>query len=261
MWAGGRAGMKSAVMDELKTAIGNYSKAATSTERYKQWHLQMAISAVKELDGPLSESWVDANIKGPETQKKVKEIMRLGYLKRNKAMRESTFHQVRQSSPLGFRNTSIKHERHLDANQGRRRSLQPVLLFRRVWGCGANLADLFYSQGYKTLDDLRQASLDGKINNSRMDIGLKYFDDFEQRIPREEVRTWLPHPVLETTQLSANRISSRPHSAELLRTGAGTETPCQAGGGSTQGRASHSKLGRLCCELLQREADELVAGA
>jgi hypothetical protein len=103
---GGRAGMKSTVIAELETAIGNYSKAATSTERFKAFPLQKAISAVGNLEGPLTEPWVDQHISGAETKLKVKQIMRTGCLDRNKALRESKFHQVRQSSPLGSRNTS-----------------------------------------------------------------------------------------------------------------------------------------------------------
>jgi hypothetical protein len=101
---GGRAGMKSTVIAELETAIGNYSKAGT--ERFKADALQKAISAVGNLEGPLTEPWVDQHISGAETKLKVKQIMRTGCLDRNKALRESKFHQVRQSSPLGSRNTS-----------------------------------------------------------------------------------------------------------------------------------------------------------
>ena len=73
---GGRAGMKSTVIAELETAIGNYSKAATSTERFKAFPLQKAISAVGNLEGPLTEPWVDQHISGAETKLKVKQIMR-----------------------------------------------------------------------------------------------------------------------------------------------------------------------------------------
>jgi hypothetical protein len=71
---GGRAGMKSTVIAELETAIGNYSKAGT--ERFKADALQKAISAVGNLEGPLTEPWVDQHISGAETKLKVKQIMR-----------------------------------------------------------------------------------------------------------------------------------------------------------------------------------------
>ncbi|XP_062399259.1 DNA polymerase lambda isoform X2 [Sardina pilchardus] len=59
----------------------------------------------------------------------------------------------------------------------------PVLeLFSNIWGVGAKTALLWYQMGFRTLDDIRtKATL-----NHTQQIGLKHYDDFLDRMPREE---------------------------------------------------------------------------
>ncbi|KAM5174748.1 DNA polymerase beta isoform 1-T1 [Callospermophilus lateralis] len=54
----------------------------------------------------------------------------------------------------------------------------------RVSGIGPSAARKFVDEGIKTLDDLRKN--EDKLNHHQR-IGLKYFEDFEKRIPREEM--------------------------------------------------------------------------
>uniref|UniRef100_A0A3Q0RF23 DNA polymerase lambda n=1 Tax=Amphilophus citrinellus TaxID=61819 RepID=A0A3Q0RF23_AMPCI len=59
----------------------------------------------------------------------------------------------------------------------------PVLeLFTNIWGAGAKTAQLWYQQGFRTLEDIgTKAHL-----NSTQKIGLKHYSDFLDRMPREE---------------------------------------------------------------------------
>ncbi|XP_024115288.1 DNA polymerase lambda [Oryzias melastigma] len=59
----------------------------------------------------------------------------------------------------------------------------PVLeLFTNIWGAGAKTAQLWYQQGFRTLEDIRtRAHL-----SAPQKIGLKHYDDFLERMPREE---------------------------------------------------------------------------
>ncbi|KAI1896829.1 hypothetical protein AGOR_G00098890 [Albula goreensis] len=59
----------------------------------------------------------------------------------------------------------------------------PVLeLFNNIWGAGAKTAQLWFQQGFRTLDDVRtKATL-----SSQQKIGLKHYDDFLDRMSRDE---------------------------------------------------------------------------
>ncbi|XP_032851005.2 DNA polymerase lambda isoform X3 [Tyto alba] len=59
----------------------------------------------------------------------------------------------------------------------------PVLeLFSNIWGAGVKTAQLWYQQGFRTLDDIRtKATL-----TSQQAVGLKHYTDFLERMPREE---------------------------------------------------------------------------
>ncbi|XP_030308980.1 DNA polymerase lambda isoform X2 [Calypte anna] len=59
----------------------------------------------------------------------------------------------------------------------------PVLeLFSNIWGAGVKTAQMWYSQGFRTLDDIRtKAAL-----TSQQAVGLKHYTDFLERMPREE---------------------------------------------------------------------------
>lgn len=75
-----------------------------------------------------------------------------------------------------------------------------INLFGNVWGCGPNIAKSWYDQvknflsiskdsigvikqGFRTLDDLRTKA---KLSHNQQ-VGLKYYDEFLERIPRDEV--------------------------------------------------------------------------
>lgn len=64
-----------------------------------------------------------------------------------------------------------------------------IKLFREIWGAGPDTANQWYDRGLRSLDDLRKAhtSTPGGILTHSQVIGLKYYSDFQLRIPRDEV--------------------------------------------------------------------------
>lgn len=61
--------------------------------------------------------------------------------------------------------------------------VRTISLFGEVWGVGPATALKLYEKGHRTLDDLRK---DESLTNAQK-IGLKFFDDIKQRIPRHDV--------------------------------------------------------------------------
>ncbi|KAB7493902.1 DNA polymerase beta [Armadillidium nasatum] len=55
----------------------------------------------------------------------------------------------------------------------------------RVFGIGPAKADILYKKGIRSIDDLKDHK---DLLTSHQIIGLKYFDDFEKRIPRSEIK-------------------------------------------------------------------------
>ncbi|KAK2093524.1 hypothetical protein P7K49_027262 [Saguinus oedipus] len=72
----------------------------------------------------------------------------------------------------------------------------------RVSGIGPSAARKFVDEGIKTLEDLRKN--EDKLNHHQR-IGLKYFGDFEKRIPREEM---LQMQILLSTSIDLNSAES-----------------------------------------------------
>ncbi|XP_067951035.1 DNA polymerase lambda-like isoform X2 [Watersipora subatra] len=61
--------------------------------------------------------------------------------------------------------------------------LLAIKLFMRIWGVGVETATKWSNQGLRSLDDVKD-----KVNlTANQKVGLKYFEDFDERMPREEV--------------------------------------------------------------------------
>ncbi len=63
--------------------------------------------------------------------------------------------------------------------------LQVLVLFWKIHGVGEASAREFFNRGWRSLDDIVEQGWD-KISRDQR-IGVKYYDEFLQRIPREEV--------------------------------------------------------------------------
>jgi len=69
--------------------------------------------------------------------------------------------------------------------------------FCNVWGVGSVKAKKLYTTGYRSVDELQELALkeektgEKETFTSAQKIGLRYYDDFNKRIPRAEItRTW-----------------------------------------------------------------------
>eukprot|EP00803_Ostreobium_quekettii_P011413 evm.model.scf_1466.5 EVM.evm.TU.scf_1466.5 scf_1466:21114-29538(-) len=89
---------------------------------------------------------------GEKTAQKVLELLATGRLRRNEEM---------ESSEL-------------------RRTLSA---FEAVWGVGPATAESWYRAGCRSIDDVRRR---GDLTETQV-VGLKYYEDFQQTIPRDEV--------------------------------------------------------------------------
>jgi len=82
---------------------------------------------------------------------------------------------------------------------------QSVELFANVWGAGVTTARAWVAQGYRTLEDLRErASL-----TKNQQIGLKYYDDILDRMPREEagrIEAIVSTDILKISSLVVNNV-------------------------------------------------------
>ena len=66
--------------------------------------------------------------------------------------------------------------------------VNPVQELMRITGIGETRAKSLVKEGITTIDQYKQAIKDGKVKTTHhIDIGLKYFEDLEERIPREEI--------------------------------------------------------------------------
>ncbi len=60
-----------------------------------------------------------------------------------------------------------------------------LVAFSKIWGVGMKTAQRLYSYGYRSIEDLRQRG-QHRLNEQQV-IGLRYYEDIQERIPRLEV--------------------------------------------------------------------------
>jgi DNA polymerase/3'-5' exonuclease PolX len=65
--------------------------------------------------------------------------------------------------------------------------IRTLQLFGAIWGVGPSTAKTWYSQGFRTLEDIKTKA---KLN-AQQAIGLKYYEDFKQRFNKTRVLTHL----------------------------------------------------------------------
>lgn len=136
------------ITEKLQILATSY---ANSKDQWRALGYKKAIASVKNYHKKL-ETWEECSslpFVGERLAKKIWEIVETGHLRRLD---------------------------HVDPKQ------EAINLFVGVWGAGPTTAEAWVSQGLKTLEDLKNH---GKLTHQQ-EIGLKYYDEFLERMPREE---------------------------------------------------------------------------
>lgn len=136
------------ITEKLQILATSY---ANSKDQWRALGYKKAIASVKNYHKKL-ETWEECSslpFVGERLAKKIWEIVQTGHLRRLD---------------------------HVDPKQ------EAINLFAGVWGAGPTTAEAWVSQGLKTLEDLKNH---GKLTRQQ-EIGLKYYDEFLERMPREE---------------------------------------------------------------------------
>lgn len=81
--------------------------------------------------------------------------------------------------------------------------LRVLRLFHDIWGVGALTARDFYSNGWRDLDDVVEFGWSGLSRVQQ--IGVKYYDEFLRKIPREEVESIVERIVEATRRVCGGR--------------------------------------------------------
>ena len=134
-------------------------KEQAEKQTFKARAYSKVINQIKEIQTSITRyedvSWIPGI--GEKIQEKIKEILETGKLK---------------SAERALEKHNIKA---LDA-------------FQAIYGVGPVKANELVNAGYNTIQDLREAiKTQSKLLNDNQKVGLKYYEDLLERIPREEM--------------------------------------------------------------------------
>jgi DNA polymerase lambda len=136
------------ITDKLQVLATSY---ANTKDQWRALGYKKAIASIKAYHKRI-ETWEECSkiaFVGGKLAKKIWEIVETGHLRRLD---------------------------HLDPK------IEAINLFTDVWGAGPTTAELWVSKGLRTLEDLKKH---GSLNRQQQ-VGLMYFEEFRERMPREE---------------------------------------------------------------------------
>ncbi|KAG8435380.1 hypothetical protein GDO86_013365 [Hymenochirus boettgeri] len=138
------------ITDKLEVLAKAYS---VQGDHWRSLGYSKAINALKSYHKPITSSEEASNIPGigKKMVEKIEEILMSGHLRKLDHISDS---------------------------------VAVLEIFSNIWGAGVKTAQSWYQQGFRTLDDIHtKANL-----TTQQSIGLKYYDDFLDRMPREEAK-------------------------------------------------------------------------
>lgn len=155
--------MKAATMDYKSTIIQSLDilrkRDLANKEPFKARAYQTVITQLKHMEEPFTSMDQLSTMKGvgEQIKKKIQEIMTTGHLETAERAKEVY-------------------------------SIDSLDAFQNIYGVGPAKATDLVKQGYRTIEQLRDAlSHDPKILNDKQTIGLQYYEDLLERIPRAEM--------------------------------------------------------------------------
>jgi len=139
--------------EDIVEKLEALGKTYTSTQdKWRALGYKKAVQSIKNYPKPIQtyEEVLQIPFVGERLAKKIWEIIETGHLRRLD---------------------------HIDPK------LDVINLFAAVWGAGPKTAEQWYAQGFRTLQDVQE-----KANlTSQQLIGLKYYHDILEKLPRQEV--------------------------------------------------------------------------
>ncbi|KAF8322130.1 Nucleotidyltransferase [Clavulina sp. PMI_390] len=139
--------------------------------KWRQFATRKAISAIRNCKHPIKSIKDMQNIRGvgAKTQKKI-----LDFLKTKKI----TLLENLKNDP----------------------QLRTIMEFKGIYGVGSQTAKEWWNRGLRTLDDVRSRK-DGVNLNENQELGLRYYDDINARMPREEAKEIFEQVKAEALEL------------------------------------------------------------
>ncbi|KRX08433.1 DNA polymerase lambda, fingers domain [Pseudocohnilembus persalinus] len=168
------------ITDELDKLFKIYS--ADKNEQWRAFAYRKALSAIKNHGKKINkiEDIKDVPGIGNKILKKIKEILETGELQKAKNMSNEEKYKV-------------------------------VSLLCGVWGIGETTGEQLYQRGIKTIKQLRRNQ---HLLNKNQIIGLKYYEDLQQRIPRKEVEV-----MIQFVQRAVQDLETEKNQYELITCG------------------------------------------
>ncbi|KAH9060656.1 hypothetical protein EDB87DRAFT_1614601 [Lactarius vividus] len=145
------------IVDKLSELADLHRAKPTQDDKWRVFSYTKAIAALRKCKERISslEQARSLNGVGDKTAQKIMEIIETGALRR------------------------------VDAE--RTEDVAVVQLFQGIYGVGQSIAYAWYFAGCRTLDDIRERKGGIKLS-SIQELGLKYYDDINTRMSREEAR-------------------------------------------------------------------------
>ncbi|KAF8651065.1 hypothetical protein AX16_004928 [Volvariella volvacea WC 439] len=145
------------IIDKLEELMELHKAKPTDEDRWRVYSYGKCIRALRNHPQRIKSLSEARSIRGvgEKTAQKIMEILETGDLKR------------------------IEHERTDD--------VQVTKLLQGIYGVGRSTAFKWYANGIRTLDDLVSGSFGIRLTPAQ-EIGLKYYDDVNSRMPREEAK-------------------------------------------------------------------------